>query len=167
MDQATLDARRHRSPEPEAHAVALPVAGLVLYVVPCQFTPADAMAGTLTEYQAAVDKLAEQWRRADLFKSKVDGTALADVAWGAVATAYDLTREELECLVAGEGDKAADLVVSLAAAACGRMPSVLRTRRRRALWACMIGLSSVAITPDEMAILADWAENTGNAPRGG
>lgn len=166
MDQAAMDARRRRPPEPDAHQVQ--AGGLTLWIQPCQFMAADAMVGSLTPYQAAVDALAESWRRADLFRTQVDGKALGDVAWGAVASAYDLTQAELDALLAGIGpDAAATAVVALAAAACGRMPSPLRTRRRRALYACMLGLDAVPLSPDEMAILADWAENSGRAPRGG
>jgi hypothetical protein len=160
-------------PEPQAVARRPPAAdatrvqtkaGRSLWVRPCYITPAAILGGALTPYQEATLRLRNAWARSALHRTPLDVPAALweAVALGAIQDGYEADRDTINAWL-GEDDQ--DALVAVCAAASGKLEDQAGAdMRRRALAAACVGLSAVPLTAMDLAMVADWSMNAGNAP---
>lgn len=138
--------------------------GASILVGPCLITPREILTGRLTAYQCAVMELRNTWARWELFSgTKMDVSTMvwAQVAIGAIKANYSLSDSEMDDLQLGEDY---ECLVSICAAACGRIDGILAAQRTKALNVAILGLCDVPLSPNEIAGLSDFAVNAGRAP---
>ncbi len=142
-------------------------AGAQLLIQPVLVKVRDVLAGTLPSWHLLVLELRNEWARADLMNKapSLDGVVIAQVCSGAVSASYDADRETFNEWFT-EDDH--DAVLRVCSAACGRPNGQvgLADVRRRCLAVAMLGMADIPLTAIEVAMVADFAVNSGRAPQG-